>query len=42
MVGAEAHGQGLGRAGGLRLARPLPGTQGLDLPWSQAWEWGDE
>lgn len=32
---------GLG-AGGLMLARPLPGTQGLDLPWSQAWEWGDE
>lgn len=30
---------GLG-AGGLRLARPLPGTQGLDLPWSLAWVWG--
>lgn len=29
---------GLG-AGGLRLARPLPGTQGLDLPRSLGWEW---
>ena len=26
---------GLG-AGGLRLARPLPGTQGLYLPWGLA------
>lgn len=30
---------GLG-AGGLRLARPLPGTQGIDLPRSLGWEWG--
>lgn len=26
-------------AGGLRLARPLPGTQELNLPQSMPWEW---
>lgn len=29
-------------AGGLRLARPLPGTQGLALPRSLGWEQGGD